>query len=101
MFREETDDRVVTTHAVLELQHVMPFVLEYEVVDVVSQLTEILDELAGLGLDDARVVLALDDEQRARDVLDIRLRRTFDEEVVIANRIAERQREVRLPGLRN
>ena len=74
MLREEPDDRVVTANAVSELQHVVALVLEDEVVDVPSEPAQLLDDVARLALDHPRVVLALDDEQRARDVGDVRLR---------------------------
>ena len=99
MLREEADDRVVAANAVRELQHVVALVLEDEVVDVSPEPAQLLDDVARLTLDDTRVVLALDDEQRARDVRDVRLRRAVDEEVVILLRVADREREVRLPRL--
>ena len=74
MLREEGDDRVVATNSIPELQHIVTFVLEDEVVDVAPERAEPLDDVARLALDDARVVLALNDEQRARDALDVGLR---------------------------
>ena len=74
MLREEGDDRVVATNSIPELQHVVPLVLEHEVVDVAPEPAEPLDDVARLALDDARIVLALDDEERARDALDVGLR---------------------------
>ena len=52
----------------------MALVLEDEVVDVPSEPSQLLDDVARLALDDAWVVLALDDEQRAGDVGDVGLR---------------------------
>ena len=77
----------------------MPLVLEHEVVDVLAAGAQALDEIRRLLLDDARVVLALDHEQRAGDVLDVRARRALDEEVALGRRVAEREREERLPRL--
>ena len=74
MLREEPDDGVVTANAVPELQHVVTLVLEDEVVDVPSEPAQLLDDVARLALDHPRVVLALDDEQRAGDVGDVGLR---------------------------
>src|ERR687897_1916903 len=68
---EESDDGVVAPHAVRELQDVVAFVLEHEVVDVATELAQLLDDVTRFPLDHTRVVLALDDEERARDVADV------------------------------
>ena len=67
MLGEEPDDPLVAADAVPELEHVVPLVLEHEVVDRLADAAQVLDEVVRLPLDDARVVLPLDDEERARD----------------------------------
>ncbi len=74
----------------------MPHVLEDEVVDLFAEAAELLDQVAGLALDDAWVVLALDHEQRARGLGDTGPGRALDEVVAVAVRIADREGEVRL-----
>ena len=79
MLREERGDRLVAADAVRELQHVVALVLEDEVVDLATEPAQLLDDVTRLALDHTRVVLALDDEQRARDVADVRLRGAIDQ----------------------
>ena len=75
MLGEEPDDPLVAADAVRELEHVVPLVLEHEVVDRLADASQVLDEVVRLPLDDAGVVLSLDDEERARDRVDVRPRR--------------------------
>src|SRR4051812_40101376 len=99
--RKELRDRVVAAHAVRELEDVVTLVVEDEVLDVVAASAQLVDEVVRLALDDARVVAALDHEQRRLDLVDVRLRRALDEEVAVAFGIAEHEREIRLPRLRD
>src|SRR5262249_22885513 len=99
MLREKADDRLVAAHAVAELEHVVTLVLEDEVVDLVPEALELVHEVARLSLDDPRIVLALDDEERARDLPDVGPRRPLDEKIAVDLGVSYREREVRLPRL--
>src|SRR6185295_234228 len=100
MLREEADDRVIAANAIPELQDIVALVVEDEVVDFATETAKLLDDVPRLALDDTRIVLALDHEKWAGDVGDVRLRRTLDEKVMVCLRVADREREVRLPCLR-
>ncbi len=62
---EKAGDLVVAAHLVLELEHVVTFVLEDQEVDLLALAAQIFYDVAGLDLADARIVVALDDEERA------------------------------------
>src|SRR5438552_17795886 len=59
------------------------FVVEDDVLDVAAELAKPLDHLVGLGLDDARVLRALDDEQRRAHLVDVRDRRALEQELLL------------------
>ncbi len=58
---EERRDFVVTADAILELEDVVPLILKHEIVDLLANPPKMLDEVAGLLLDDTRVVFSLND----------------------------------------
>ncbi len=75
----------------------MPFVVEHQIIHLLAGGAQALDHVARLGLDHARVVLALDDEQRAADLIDVGAGRALDQEVVVPFRVADGDGEVLPP----
>jgi hypothetical protein len=76
-------------------------VLEHEVVDVGSLAAQLLDEIADR-VDDG-IVPTLDDEERARELVDVRPRRPLDEEApsVVGSPTASAKYGFQVSGMRS
>ena len=79
----------------------MPLVLEDDVPDLAVELAEALDHLVGLGLHDARVLRALEDEQRRAYLVDVRDRRALAQELLLRVGVADPLRHEAEPLRRN
>jgi hypothetical protein len=65
MLGEKADYLVKAAHLVVVLDDVVPLILEDEKLDVFALGTQLLNQVAGLLQDHARVIGALDDKQGA------------------------------------
>src|SRR5581483_3267790 len=86
---------------VLALREAVPFVLEDDVLDGASERAQLLDELVGFALDDARILRTLDHEQGRLLVLDVRERRPLAQEVGVLLGIADELPHHALPRRRH
>ena len=101
MLGEEVADRVVAAHAVRQLEHVVALVVEDEVIDVLAPAAQLVDEVADSCSTTRGSFLPWITSSGQAMFADVGRRRALDEEVAVLLRVAEREREVRLPRLRH
>mmetsp|Transcript_61330 Transcript_61330/g.144966 ORF Transcript_61330/g.144966 Transcript_61330/m.144966 type:complete len:401 (+) Transcript_61330:1400-2602(+) len=86
---EELDHAAVGLDLVLLLREAVALIVEHQVIHRHAVLLDRGDDVIALGLDDARVVGALDDHQRLADLLGMEERRRGDQELAVLHRVAD------------
>src|SRR5437763_12893622 len=77
MLFEELGNGGVAGDTVGVLQHIMALILKNQIVGLLSGCLKLLNHIPRLALNDAGIVLALNHEQRASDLLHVGARRAF------------------------
>src|SRR5215213_2032914 len=86
---EEVEDGFVGPDFVGLLGEAVPLVVEDDVLDDAALLPDGLDYLVRLGLDAARVVGALNDDERLRDLVGVEERRGLAQELQLRRGVAD------------
>src|SRR5437868_1163497 len=95
---EKLGDGGVASDAVGVLKHIMALILKNQIVGLLSGCLKLLNHIPRLALNDAGIVLALNHQQRASDLLDVGAWRAFQEKLPVALRVADQLYTVGLPG---
>src|SRR6185295_18741797 len=101
---EEIEDRLPALDLVFLLGEAVAFVREHDVLDRGAVLAGGGDDVVGLGLDDARVVGSLEDEERLPDPIGVEERRYREQHLAVLDRVAGLRVErlaLRLPPFRD
>src|SRR5213082_4172325 len=98
MLFEELGNGGVAGDAVGILQHIMALILKDQIVGLLSGCLKLLNYIPRLALNDAGIILALNHQQWASDLLHVGARRAFQEELPVALWMADDQFKVGLPA---
>ena len=71
---EKIEYRFIRTNLIRLLREPVPFVIEQHILDNTVALLDVLDDLIRLGLDNARIVRTLQNDQRLHDLVSVKQR---------------------------